>query len=138
MLPPPALAHRRHRRLAAIPDALDVDRHRGVPIRLGDGVEAAAVQRAVERGIVDQRVEPAERLDRRIGHRERRKSGSLTSSVTPIALPPCACCEGERRRAVVDVGGDDMRAGRREAAREFLPEAARRAGDERRPCREHP
>src|SRR5260370_7028137 len=56
------------RRLAAVPDALDVDRHRGIPLGLLDRIEAAAMQGAVERGVVDQRVEPAERPHRGLDH----------------------------------------------------------------------
>src|SRR6266851_9497752 len=93
------------RRLAAVPDALDVDRHRGIPLGLLDRIEAAAMQGAVERGVVDQRVEPAERPHRRLDHvAGRGRIGHVEPRGDPFGL--FGPDEIERGRAIIDVGGD--------------------------------
>jgi hypothetical protein len=127
MLPPPAWRIAGPRP-AAIPDALDVDRHRRVPLGLVDRVKAAAVQGAVKRGIVDQRVDPAKgahpgldpRLSRaRVGDVELYADRLRTDVLHHV----------ERFGAVVDVAGDDAGPGRCEAPGELLPKTACRTGD---------
>src|SRR3984893_15690390 len=125
----PCATHGRHRRFAAVPNSFDIDRHRSVPIRLGDGIEAAAAQRAIEGGIVDQRVDMSECPGCRGRHAH---SGSCISDVERDSDRFCALClhQAERRRAVIDIGGDDVCPCRRQASREFLPDAAGSAGDD--------
>ena len=69
MLPPPACAHRRHAALQQFQMPLTLTAIAGIPLGLGDRVETPAVQRAVKRGVVDERVEPAKRGDRGLDHR---------------------------------------------------------------------
>src|SRR5439155_23225429 len=58
--PTAALAHRRHYGFAAVPDALDVDSHGGIPFILCDGIKTASVQGPIKRGIVHEAINPAE------------------------------------------------------------------------------
>jgi hypothetical protein len=118
------LPHCRHHGLAAIPNAFDIDRHGGVPIRFGNRIEAPAAQRAIERGIVDQRVDAPERPGRGVGHL---RGGFGISHVERDAdrIPILRLYQVERRRAVVYVCGNDKSSCRRQASCEFLPDSAR-------------
>src|SRR5262249_27299374 len=118
----------RHRRLAAIPDAFDVDRHRGVPLRFVDRIEAAAMQGAVERGVVDQGIEPAEDAYRRIDHGLRRvRVGDVKLDAN--AFWPGLGHKLERPAEVLDGAGHEAAPRRGKPSGKFLSEAARRTGD---------
>ena len=123
------LPHRRHHRLAAIPNPFDIDRHRGVPIRFGNRVEAPAAQRAIEGGIVDQRVDMPERPGRSVRHLG---GGFGASDVDSDAdrLPVLSLYEVERRRAVVYVCGNDKSSRHGQASCELLPDPARSPCDD--------
>src|SRR5215471_2895891 len=125
----PGLPHRRHYRLATVPDALDIHRHRGVPIRLRDRIEAATLERAIKRGVIDQRVDTPELTDR---CRDRVARGCGISDVDPDGegLPVLRVYEFECRRAIVDVGCNDGGACGSQASRELLPDTARRTRDD--------
>jgi hypothetical protein len=60
--------HRRHCGLAAVPDPLDVHRHRSVPISLGDRIKVTALERAEKRGVVDQCVDAPKHIERCARH----------------------------------------------------------------------
>jgi hypothetical protein len=84
---------------------------------------------AIERGIVDQRVDAAERPGCGIGHI---RGGFGASHVQRDAdrLPVLSLYEVERRRAVVYVRSNDKSSCRRQASCEFLSEPARSARDD--------
>ncbi len=87
------------------------------------------MQGAVECGVVDQRVDPAERIDRRLRHRARLPG---IRHVEPHRLDPPAGAAHllDRRGAIGDVGGDDARALGGQPGGVFLPDAAGGAGDD--------
>ena len=86
------------------------------------------MESAVKRGIVDQRVEPAEGAQARLDHRLGR-SGIGDVELDPDSLAPGLAHQIEGLGAVVDVAGNDAGTARREAYGEFLAKPARRAGN---------
>src|SRR5204863_59445 len=84
------------------------------PLRLVDPIEAAAMESAVKRGIVDQRVEPAEEAQARLDHRLGR-SGIGDVELDPDSLAPGLAHQIEGLGAVVDVAGTDAGAARHKA-----------------------
>src|SRR5439155_19121142 len=58
-------AHHRNDGPSTVPDALDVDRHDAIPLRLRDLVERLRLQRGEHRGVVDEHVDAAETRDRK-------------------------------------------------------------------------
>ena len=55
-------------RLAALPDALDVDRHDCIPLVFRQRIESSRLQAAIERGIIDKAVDGSESLEGGSGH----------------------------------------------------------------------
>src|SRR5262249_4636463 len=121
--------HGRHDSLAAVPDAFDVDGHRGIPIGFGQRVEAAAAQGAIERSIIHQTIDAAKSVGSSFAHCG---SGSGVSNVefNGDGVAASVLDQIDSRSAVVNVSSHDSRAGGSEATGVLLPDAARRAGDD--------
>ena len=127
--PPPRLAHRRHARLAALPDAAHVDRHGAVPLVLGDLVEAPALDVAVERGVVDEHVDAPEFVDGVPGHGlAARHVGGVEGDAG--GAPVGGADGGDRLGRVADVGGDHGRALARQRLAIGAAQAPPAAGDD--------
>jgi hypothetical protein len=127
MLPPPA--HGGYDRLAAVPDALDVHGHRGVPLGFADRVETTALEAAEKRRIVNKCVNAAERVERharRLHGRGPTRNVELGADRGALFAPH----ELECLRAVIDIGDHHAGAEAGEISRIFPADAARGAGDD--------
>src|SRR5262249_39188656 len=117
------LPHGRYDRLAAVPDAFDVHRHRRVPLDFTDRIESPAPEAAEERRIVDEGVDASERVERRARQFHcRGRVCNIELGADRGAL--FALHEVERLGAVVDVREHDTRAEAAEIAGVFLPDPA--------------
>jgi hypothetical protein len=120
--------HRRHDGFAAVPDPFHIDSHRGIPLRLGNGIEAAAVQGTVKSRVVDQRVNSAVFVESGLRHGF---GGTGVGDVERDAdrLPTRGPHELHCHGAIGDIRGNDTGACCAEAAGEFLPDAASGTGN---------
>ena len=114
---------------AAVPDAFDVHNHCGIPVVLADRIETATPQTTKQSGIVDERVDAAEGVERRLRRRHRRR-GAGDVELRRHCHAPFGLDQAQRICAVIDVGNHHAGAAAAEITGIFLPDPARCPGDD--------
>ena len=128
----------RHGVLRAEEHRAHVDGHHEVPVLLGQADGGAGADRA---GVVEQRVEPTERVDgeRRPSARRRRRRRRWPGRARRCRPRPSIERDGLVDLGTTDVGGDDQRTLGGEAQRAGPADARSSPGDDGDlPCEQHP
>ena len=121
--------HMRHHRARAVERAFEHQIDDEVPIGVGNLLDQVVADLS---GIVDQDIDPSERLDGRIDHVGDLDRRGHVGGMDQNLEFSCREIVGDRlRRLGILVVDDDRRAGFGEAARQRAADAATRAGDDR-------